>query len=333
LPKPMRHDFATASVGLTLPAQHKNLGKLHDWLIDEVQIDVSEQVEALTNYQQGRFGRLPSHILLVTTARVAFTHDGGLRAIPLSDLYLGRVGLRVGLTSGEMTLVLRSGEELTFRRGMSMAMQEVASALQTLAAWELPASLPARSSDGPGPSSPQEVPDTAGFAGRGDDVIQFNAPIEGLQALRIRGGSSTEAFSVWALSPTLEPQELLVNASDPYSGVCVAGTQGPIGGLQINAEGRWNIEALDPEDLPVLDGHLEGTGDAVTFVRPELGMLEQPQVLRVQATSRGHVAMWAYGMTPALLINNSGSYSGTVIVPAGTQLLAFTCGGPWTLSG
>jgi hypothetical protein len=61
--------------------------------------------------------------------------------------------------------------------------------------------------------------------------------VEGLHLFRIRGGSSREAFSVWALSAALQPQELLVNTGEPYSGVCVAGIQGPLGGLQINATG------------------------------------------------------------------------------------------------
>jgi hypothetical protein len=47
--KPLRSDFASASIGLTLPAQHKNLGKLHDWLVDEVGISRHEQIIALTN--------------------------------------------------------------------------------------------------------------------------------------------------------------------------------------------------------------------------------------------------------------------------------------------
>jgi hypothetical protein len=32
----LRPDFATASAGLTLPAQHRNLARLHDWLVDNV---------------------------------------------------------------------------------------------------------------------------------------------------------------------------------------------------------------------------------------------------------------------------------------------------------
>ena len=334
MPKPLRSDFAAASVGLTLPAQHKNLGNLHDWLVEEVGIGPQELVIALTNYQQGRFGRLPSHVLLVTTRRVAYTHDGGLRSVPLSDLDASRIGLKAGVVNGEITLVLRSGEQLNFRRGMSVGMMQIAAAIES-GAGQL---APHPSSPEPTPSSPSTAPDPApapsssAWSGRGDNVIQFSIAAEGLHLFRIRGGGPMETFSVWALSAVLQPQELLVNTSEHYSGVSVAGMQGQLGGLQVNAEGPWSIEPLDPSSLPVFDGSFGGSGDAAIFMRPGLEALDVPKVLKVQATSRGNIGVWAYGASPALLVNTIGSYAGTVIVQAGTQFLAINCDGHWSLA-
>jgi hypothetical protein len=68
--------------------------------------------------------------LLVTTQRVAYTHDGGLRSVPLSDLDTSRISLKAGTVNGEITLFMRNGEQLNFRRGMSLGMQEVATAIE-----------------------------------------------------------------------------------------------------------------------------------------------------------------------------------------------------------
>ena len=131
LPKVLRADFAAASIGFVLPAQRENLAKLHDWLIVEVGISADEVVVASSNYQQGRFGRMPSHVVLLTTHRLAFTHDGGLRAAPLSEVDSTRIGLRLGVASGDLSVALLDGTTLDFRRGMTAGIHELATALQT----------------------------------------------------------------------------------------------------------------------------------------------------------------------------------------------------------
>jgi len=332
VPKPLRSDFASASVGLALPAQRKNLGKLHDWLVDEVGIDSRERVVALSNYQQGRFGRLPTHILLVTTHRLAFTHDKGLRSIPLVELDTTRVGIKSGLASAEVTFVLRSGELINFRRGMTLGMQEVAEAIRQ--GGEHPSNsgaAPTLRDDGP--TDPNTSSTTSNYwSGRGDDVIQFQSPAPGLQIFEISGGSSTDAFSVWALSEHLQPQDLLVNTGDRYNGICVSGLQGPVGGLQVNANSSWTITPVDAETLPVLGSGCSGTGDAAVIMSRDLALTDEAQVTRIEAVSAGNFNIWAYGMSPSLLVNTIGAYTGTVIIPQGTQLLAITCEGHWSLS-
>src|SRR4051812_33282990 len=68
----LRSDFATASVGLVGNAHRNNLVRLHDWLIDEVGLLPHETVLGVANYQQGSFGRLPNHMLLVTDECIAY---------------------------------------------------------------------------------------------------------------------------------------------------------------------------------------------------------------------------------------------------------------------
>lgn len=347
VPKLLRSDFASASIGLTLPGQHKNLAELHDWLTDELGINASERVVALTNYQQGRFGRLPTHILLVTTDRIAYTHDAGMRSVPLPEVDTSRVGLRAGLVNGDLTVVLRSGEELGFRRGMSMGMQEVAAALEaydSAGASEPPppprapgAHQPSYPTPGGPPAQSAPEPDEEEDAGAiwwgaGDDVIQFDTPADGLVLFRIHGGGPNGLFAVWTLSPDLTQNELLVNSTSSYSGVRVAGLQGSVAGVQIRASDHWTIEAVGPEELPVLEETCGGVGDVVILMREDLTTLEAPLVLAFSTDTSGLTSMGALGMTPTLLINTIGSYSGTVIVPAGTQFLTLRCDGAWDLS-
>jgi hypothetical protein len=127
---PLRNDFVEASATLTLPAQKRHLAELHAWLVDGGRLLEGEKVVALTNFQQGGVGRMPVQILLVTTARVVFTHDDGIRAIPLTYVDTDKVGASAGVVHGQVTIPLRDGELLTFRRGMSLAMIGVAQALR-----------------------------------------------------------------------------------------------------------------------------------------------------------------------------------------------------------
>lgn len=354
--KPLRPDFASASVGLTLPGQRKNLEHLHDWLIDELAIAPQELVVALTNYQQGRFGRLPSHILVVTTERIAFTHDGGLRSVPLADLDTNRIGLKAGLVNGEVTLLTQSGEQLKFRRGMSIAMQEVASAVRQLGDRSGPAipPIPRRdhgskggaSEDGAtankkkkkkkkaasntdGQSVPEEV---ARIQGYGDDILSFVEPVDGVAFLEIRGNQGDDHFAVWSLSPSLEQDDLLVNTTSPYGGVCVIGLQGPVAALQMSATGPWDVRFVAPSELPTLNDEVSGSGDSVIFLRDDFESVAAATILRVNAQCDGNITLWVHGDVSDLLVNDMDSYSGAVVVPSGAQYLVLTCDGPWSLS-
>lgn len=130
LGSPLRNDFVQASVGLTLPAQKRHLADLHEWLVDGGRMLDDEKVVSLTNFQQGRLGRMPVHILLVTTARIAFTHDGGIREVPLTEILTGQIEVSAGIVHGQITIPLRDNGSLSFRRGKSLAMAEVAHALR-----------------------------------------------------------------------------------------------------------------------------------------------------------------------------------------------------------
>ena len=127
---PLRNDFVEASATLKLPRQKRHLAELHVWLVDGGRLLEGEKVVALANFQQGGVGRMPAHILLVTTARIVFTHDDGVGSIPLADVDTDEVEASVGVVHGRITIPLRDGGLLTFRRGMSLAMVGVAQALR-----------------------------------------------------------------------------------------------------------------------------------------------------------------------------------------------------------
>ncbi|USQ79192.1 hypothetical protein NF556_16450 [Ornithinimicrobium faecis] len=329
----MRSDFTKAGSTLNMPRQRENYRQLHDWLVNELALPATERVLAVTNYQQGRFGRMPSHVLLVTSARIAYTHDGGLRALPLSDLDPNRLGLKTGVVNGELVLATTSGEELIFRRGMSLAIQEVSTSLEfAMATKGGSADTAVMTSPFPNNNSTTtEVapPEDNGIGGVGDEVVSFQKPIDGVSVIRIEGNTSREHFAVWTLSPQYEHVDLLTNTSEPHSGYHVLGANGPVAGLQITASGPWRVTPTDWDDIPDWRGPLSGVGPAVWRTDNDLtpSTIGCPAQLTVDGSDV--VAFWAYGSNPSLLVNAVGPYTGTVLIPAGTQFTTLSCSGRW----
>jgi hypothetical protein len=342
----MRADFAQASVGLLLPQQKKNLQRLHDWLIDEQHLPDHERVLALTNYQQGRFGRMPSHIFLVTSRRIAYTHDGGLRSIAIEDVDTSRIGLRAGVGSGDVTVALRNGEELTFRRGITLSMQEVATTLTGLGhgatappapASPPPAAAPAPVNDAGGSDTPGEpslpTREERTRRGVGGGVVEYAEPITQPMPVAISGSPAGYGiFTVWALDENLAQTSLLVNVSHAYAGVCVIGNSGPVRALNVETSGSWEVTTLFPEELPVLDGNCAGNGDSAVMVNADLTPNTQGLIVDVAIHGDGLATLWAWGAAPGLLVNQLAPYTGTVVVPPGSQYLTVTSAGPWSLA-
>lgn len=332
----LRNDFAQASSGLTLPAQKRNLAGLHQWLVDEARALDGEHVVALTNFQQGRFGRFPTHILLVTTVRMVFTHDGGIRAVSLDDIDTERVDVSAGIVHGEITIALRNGETLSFRRGMSLGMQEVAAALMAHGAPTPPSPVSHRA-DTPSSSSRTEItPGEGAQHGDGDGLVEFVDLITSPGIVAITGKpAGFGVFAVWALGPHLEHVELLVNTTAAYDGTRVFALRSPVRALKIETNGSWSVTPVRPDELPALGSGCAGFGDAVVTT-PEVVSAEQGFPAHIELNSDPHetsaVSVWARGADTQLLVNGIAPYSGSVVIPPGTQFLEIAACARWAIT-
>ncbi|SDC77062.1 hypothetical protein SAMN05660690_2480 [Geodermatophilus telluris] len=322
----LRPDFATASAALVGNAQRQNLARLHTWLVDEVGLLPGETVLAVSNYQEGSFGRLPNHVVLVTDQRIAFTHDGGLRSIPLSQIDATRVGLRTGLVNGELTLLTTGGEALRFKKGVSLAIQEVAEYTIHGAA----ASVPVPAPDRPLPRAPRRStePSSQGagqdsVTGTTDQLVRAHVP--GAQVLRVEH-SGSDHFAVFEVTEAGDQGELLVNVVGRYSGTLVCGQQGPLAGFEVSASGPWSLTLVPWGDVPRWRGHERGTDSGVLVLpAPAQGLVS------ATITYRGfdHLAVTAHGADWDLLVNHVGAYRGQVRIPPGTEYLVVDTTGPW----
>lgn len=165
-------------------------------------------------------------------------------------------------------------------------------------------------------------------SGSGDDVIDFTIPGDEPAALHIEhsGGSN---FAVVTYSAAGERLDLLVNEIGAYSGTVPVNLYSgeEVAEIEITAGGAWTIEALPPADLPTLGDTAEGTGDAVLI------NLSDSTRLSITHEGESNFAVLSHGARRELLVNEIGSYSGTVRVDSGSVLLQITADGSWTISG
>lgn len=326
----LRADFAEAAMSLVTSSQKRNLKALHDWLVDELEISASETVLAVTNYQQGHFGRLPSHILLVTSERIAFTHDGGMRGVPLRKIDVSKMGLDLGLINGQVSFLLDDGEVLTFKKGVSLAVGEVASIVKELASpspwWE---SEPV--SEFPFMAAP--VAQRAASAPRNSALFEFENLVTGPAVIEITGGRSDENFVVTSIGENNQEGLVLVDSHSHYKGVLIIGLLGPVKALRVDSSYPWSVRMISMEELPTLEGdECSGSGDAVVLLRRDLGSIESDLLLSADIHSDVISALWAYGPNTKLLANQGHSFRGTVSVPPGTVYMSVVATGGWVLS-
>jgi hypothetical protein len=182
----------------------------------------------------------------VTTARIAYTHDSGFRSIPLDDVDPTSIGIRAGIVHGEIRMALRNGEALRFRRGMSLAVQEVAAAILGHGTPTPPpadyGAVGTAPAEGSGPDLDELPTLGGGCTGMGDAIVMVNddlTPVTRGFCVHVEINSypdETSVVSVWARG---DQSYLLVEGTAPYatSTVVPPGTQF----LEIAAPGRWSV--------------------------------------------------------------------------------------------
>lgn len=128
----MRPDFTAYAASLPMPAQRKNLQLIHDDLVGGRGLPSVERVLAVMNFQLGKFLGRPTHVLVLTTARLTYTHDGGVRSIPVESLDPAGLSRNYGAVDRDLVVQLRTGELLRFRKSPPALVNEMAQALRKL---------------------------------------------------------------------------------------------------------------------------------------------------------------------------------------------------------
>ena len=157
--------------------------------------------------------------------------------------------------------------------------------------------------------NPYIPPDPATYFGSGDDVIEME-PYEDLYVFRIEGNAGGNHFSVTTYDKNGEYLDLLVNTTEPYSGVCIDPSQ-TTAMFEIKATGDWSITVDSIATVPQVPtgSGIAGKGDAV-FITDGFA-----KIAEISGNSSGnHFAVIAYGNRGELLVNTTDSYSGKVMV-------------------
>jgi hypothetical protein len=183
--------------------------------------------------------------------------------------------------------------------------------------------------DNPGP---KDAFKPISLHGTGDKVARFKIPRDAAAIADISHTGSSN-FAVWTIGKSGDKQDLLVNEIGDYHGTVLFDEQDGQHSVafQIDADGRWSVRILPLSKAPVWSGRkaLNGRGDSVVRLSPPSSGLT---TTKIQHTGSSNFAVYAYGDTTELLVNEIGKYRGESLLPNGTLLIAITADGRWSFS-
>jgi hypothetical protein len=167
-------------------------------------------------------------------------------------------------------------------------------------------------------------------SGTGDSVVALPAGAEAGIVASTHDGSSN--FSVSAIDANNEPTgDLLVNEIGAYNGGAEFGVGGlssvgdPAASLKISADGNWTVTISPISAAPQFPS--SGTGDGVFLYDGDASNL----ALTHDGDSNFSVVEYTSELFGTdLLVNEIGSYTGTVPLSAGPALVTVSANGNWT---
>ncbi|RBY79797.1 hypothetical protein DQ238_09120 [Geodermatophilus sp. TF02-6] len=174
------------------------------------------------------------------------------------------------------------------------------------------------------PAAPQEYP------GAGASVVTLTATGPRILTITHSGGSN---FAVWSVDARGQDIDLLVNEIGSYTGVhplnFLEGEEAAA--LKIEADGRWSVTSAPLTSAPSWDGAAPYStdGSAVVLVT---GVAQGLTSVTLTHQGESNFAVWAYGDSRDLLVNEIGSYTGETLLPPGTVVLEVQADGPWSIA-
>lgn len=163
--------------------------------------------------------------------------------------------------------------------------------------------------------------------GSGDSIISL--PAEASAGLIVANHTGSSNFVIDGLDDSNQPTgDLLVNEIGPYEGTTAFGINafGDASSLQVTADGTWTLDITPISAAPELES--QGTGDAAFIYTGPPAQLH--------ATHDGDSNFIVYEDTDAfsmgLLINEIGTYEGTVPLSEGPSFVTVNADGQWSLT-
>ena len=170
--------------------------------------------------------------------------------------------------------------------------------------------------------------ETISASGSGDDVVVLPAGVSHAVITASYSGSSN--FIIQSLDSNNEMSELLVNKIGNYDGNVALGFSvlgNPADKLQVQADGEWEISISPIHTAAALPS--SGSGDGVFLYNGDAPIWNithdgSSNFIFIENTSE------AFSM--GLLVNEIGSYEGTVTGSAGPSVITISADGNWTIS-
>lgn len=170
---------------------------------------------------------------------------------------------------------------------------------------------------------------TVSESGSGDTLITLPDGVSAGMVTAEHSGSSN--FVINVLDSTNQASgDLLVNEIGSYSGTTAYGLTGlsdDATSLEVTADGSWTIEIAPLAEADQFEG--SGSGDGVFLYSGEATAMDASH------SGESNFTVWQMSdgwMGSDLLINEIGSYSGTVPLTAGPALIVITADGSWELA-
>lgn len=178
-------------------------------------------------------------------------------------------------------------------------------------------------------ATPTPTPVPILLSGQGDTVIdleKWKGPA--LTRISYTGGGN---FAIWSYDEYGNKIDLLVNTIGTYEGTV------PIDFLvdefttrfEVTSNGQWEIQVLPLQQIrrESIPGTMTGKGDEVLFLDGR-----NPDLLTADATTaRGNFAIWTYGDSRDLVVNEIAPYQGTVVIGRDTLILVISAEGEWSI--
>jgi hypothetical protein len=168
------------------------------------------------------------------------------------------------------------------------------------------------------------------YSGAGDSVVKISIP-DGMDGPGVGSFTHTGSsnFTVWGLDDSMAQQGLLVNTIGKYSGTVLFnnGLSKGVTSLQISADGAWTVTLHSLKTLREFSGtSAAGIGDDVIVYRGKAG------AAAITNDGQRNFTVWSYGNSTDLVVNEIGTYSGTVRWASGPSVIAVSADGNWNIA-